>query len=112
MVFSDAKCSCLLAGGSRHDVHRWRRQKISETSWFPHIWRAAHIMPFLLLCVLAEPATCREKIVTILAPSTFHKSQAYGRTKKQSYRRRWLACGQPLGADPPWRSGQLWAVCR
>jgi hypothetical protein len=35
-----------------------------------------------------------------------------GRTEKRPGRRGYLASGQPPGADPAWRSGQLSAVCQ
>jgi hypothetical protein len=75
MAFKDVKRPCLLARGSRHNVHRWQHQRISETPSFPQFSRAAHVMPILLLCVvgLAEPA------VTIFAPYTFSHSQGLKR---------------------------------
>jgi hypothetical protein len=37
--------------------------------------------------------------------------KGHGRTEKRPGRHGYLASGQPPGADPPWRSGQLSAVC-
>jgi hypothetical protein len=51
------------------------------------IMRAAHVMPFLILCV-EGPTACRNKILglTIFAAYTFHTSQGHEEACRLPYR--------------------------
>src|SRR5215510_10786654 len=51
ITFSSARCSFLLARGSPLGTHRCSDAQISKTLRFLHFWRAAHDLPFVLLCV-------------------------------------------------------------
>jgi len=51
IAFSSTRPSFLLARGSSLGAQWCRGAEISKTQWFPHFWCAAHVLPFVLLCV-------------------------------------------------------------
>src|SRR5262245_40957147 len=54
-----------------------RGAEISKTPWFPHFWCAAHVLPFVLLCVesIVILEACWNRILTIFDLYTFSHSQ-------------------------------------